>query len=84
MCRDIYVRCMCRFLRLKETLMDLLLTRHPGGNPGADLNLITHKCYFREVAFEWELIKETIFLPLGCIQGGQDPVLTPPRPCALL
>ena len=23
-----------------------------------------------EVAFEWELTKETIDLPLGCLQGG--------------
>ena len=25
---------------------------------------------FGEVAFEWELTKETINLPLGCLQGG--------------
>jgi len=23
------------------------------------------------VAFEWELTEETIFLPLGCLQGGE-------------
>ena len=28
------------------------------------------KCYLFEVAFEWELTKETIHLPLGCLQGG--------------
>ena len=43
---------------------------HPGGNPGASLESISHICYFREVAFEWELTKETIFLPLRCLQGG--------------
>jgi hypothetical protein len=43
---------------------------HPGGNPGANLESISHKCYLQEVAFEWELTKETIHLPLGCLQGG--------------
>ena len=31
---------------------------------------ISHRCYLREVACEWELTKETIYLPLGCLQGG--------------
>ena len=39
---------------------------YPGGNPGANIKKISH----REVAFEWELTKETIYLPLGCLQGG--------------
>ena len=26
----------------------------------------------REVAFEWELTNETIYLPLGCLQSGLD------------
>ena len=43
---------------------------HPGGNPGANLESISHRCYLREVAFEWELTEETIYLPLGCLQGG--------------
>ena len=38
----------------------------PGGNPGANLESISCRCYVREVAFEWELTKETIYLPLGC------------------
>ena len=42
----------------------------PGGNPGVNLKSISHRCYLREVAFEWELTKETIFLPLTCLQGG--------------
>jgi len=40
------------------------------GNPGANLKSISHKCYLLEVAFVWELTKETIDLPLGCLQGG--------------
>ena len=39
---------------------------HPGGNPGANLKSISHF----EVAFVWELTKETIHLPLGCLQIG--------------
>ena len=31
-----------------------------------------------EVAFVWELTKETIVLPLGCLQGGCAPT---PRSC---
>ena len=46
---------------------------HPGGNPGANLKSISHKCYLFEVAFVWELTEETIVLPLGCLQGGDDP-----------
>jgi len=42
----------------------------PGGNPGANLKSISHKCYLFEVAFVWELTKETIGLALGCLQGG--------------
>ena len=42
----------------------------PGGDPGANLKSISHRCYLREVAFEWELTKETIYLTLGCLQGG--------------
>ena len=31
---------------------------------------IFHRCHPILVAFEWELTKETIHLPLGCLQGG--------------
>jgi len=48
----------------------LLETHHPGGNPGANLMSISHRCYLFQVAFVWELTKETIVLPLGCLQGG--------------
>ena len=46
------------------------LVIYPGGNPGANLKSISHRCCLREVAFEWELTKETIDLPLSCLQGG--------------
>ena len=44
---------------------------HPGGNPGANLKSISHRCFLREVACEWELTKETIYLTLGRLQGGE-------------
>jgi len=48
---------------------------HPGGNPGANLKSISHRCHLFEVAFVWELTKEPIHLPLGCLQGGvQSPI----------
>jgi len=48
---------------------------HPGGNPGANLNSISHRSYLFEVAFVWKLTKETIHLPLGCLQGGSHVTL---------
>ena len=47
-----------------------LVSSHPGGNPGANLKSISHRCHPILVAFVWELTKETIYLPLGCHQGG--------------
>ena len=41
------------------------------GNPGANLKSISHRCYLFDVAFVWELTKETIHLPLSCLQGGE-------------
>ena len=41
-----------------------------GGNQGAYLNSISPRCHLFEVAFVWELTKETIHLPMGCLQGG--------------
>jgi len=35
----------------------------------SEVNL-PYKCHLKEVAFVWELTKETIHLPLGCLQGG--------------
>ena len=34
-----------------------------------DLEPISHRCHPNLVAFVWELTKETINLPLGCLQG---------------
>ena len=45
-------------------------TIRPGCNLGANLKPISHRCYLFEVAFVWELTRETIVLPLGCLQGG--------------
>ena len=61
---------------------------HPGVELRANLKAISHRCHLfqvaflweltketihEEVAFLWELTKETIHLPLGCLQGGQAP-----------
>jgi len=43
---------------------------HPEGNPWANRKSISHRYYLPEVAFVWELTKETSVLPLGCLQGG--------------
>ena len=37
---------------------------------GANLKSISHRCHPILVAFVWKLTKETIVLPLGCLQGG--------------
>ena len=50
-----------------------LVHSHPGGNPGANLKSIPHRCYLFEVAFVWEFTKETIVLPLGCLPGRSRP-----------
>ena len=41
---------------------------HPGGNPGANLKSISHRCHTILVASSRELTKETINMPLGCLQ----------------
>ena len=43
---------------------------HPGVELRANLKSIAHRCHVFEAAFVWELSKETIHLPLGCLQGG--------------
>ena len=43
---------------------------HPGGNPEANLKSISHSCHPILVVFVWKLTKETIHLPLGCLQVG--------------
>ena len=52
---------------------------HPGVELRANRKSISHRCYLFEVAFVWELVKEAIHLPLGCLQGGVD---APADPCA--
>jgi len=47
------------------------LPHHPGGNPGANLKSISHRCHPILVVFVWELTTETIDLPLGRLQGGR-------------
>ena len=49
---------------------ELVHIHHPGGNPGANLESISHRCRPILVAFVLELSKETIDLSLGCLQGG--------------
>jgi len=38
---------------------------HPGGNPGANVKSISHRCHPILMAVVWELTEETIDLPLG-------------------
>ena len=54
----------------EETVEACARLCHSGGNPWANIQSISHRCYLFEVAFVWELTKETIHLPLGCLQGG--------------
>jgi len=49
------------------------VTTQPRGK--SYLESISHRCYLFEVAFVWELTKETISLPLGCLQRGHRCVL---------
>ena len=43
---------------------------HSGGNRGGNLRSIAHRCHLIRVASVWALTKETIDMPLGCLQGG--------------
>jgi len=57
--------------QLAECLLRLGSAALPSlGNPGANLRSISHICHPILVTFVWELTKETIDLPLGCLQGG--------------
>ena len=49
---------------------------HPGGNPRANLESISRRCYLREVAFEWNSTKETIYLPLWVVSRLDNNYLT--------
>ena len=57
-------------LPLRSSRRDGSVLHLPGGNPGANRKSISHRCHPILVAFVWELTKETINLPLGCLQGG--------------
>ena len=54
----------------------MLLLLRPAVELRANLKSVSLKCHLFEVAFVWELIEETIHLPLGCLQGV---VLNPSR-----
>jgi hypothetical protein len=48
-----------------------MFQNHPGVELRANiLELISHRFHLFEVAFAWELTKETMHLPLGCLQGS--------------
>ena len=59
-----------RMSRASPPLAGMPSTRTPpfiGDNPGENLKSISHRCYLRQVAFEWELTRKTIYLPLNCL-----------------
>ena len=63
--------CVQKVIR-RYNVFGVFIGTHPGGNPGANLNSISHTCHLRvRVAFVGELTKETIYLPLGCVQIGE-------------
>ena len=43
---------------------------HAGVELRANLKSISHRFHLFEVAFVWEMTKETIHLPMGCLQGS--------------
>ena len=45
---------------------------HRGVELRGNLKSISHRCHLEEVASVWELTKETIHLPLGCLQSGNE------------
>jgi hypothetical protein len=53
----------------RPAAMGTMLTANPKS--------ISYRCSLREVAFERELTEETIYLPLGCLQGGGADVSRP-------
>ena len=59
--------------------VSLSLSLYPGGNPRANLRSMSHRCCLFEVAFVWDLTKETIVFPLGCLQGGSLCAVVPTR-----
>ena len=57
---------------ITQTIMRTGIALNPVGNPGANLKSISHRCHPILVAFVWEITKETIKLPLGCLQGERE------------
>ena len=57
-------------LQVSQGIARVHIESYPGGNPVANLKSISHRFYLRDVVCEWELTKESICLPLGCLQGG--------------
>ena len=49
-----------------------LISSHPEGNTGANLESSSHRCHPILEEFVWDLTKESINLPLGCLQGGLE------------
>ena len=45
---------------------------------------ISRRCYLFEAAFEWELTRETVHLPLSCLQGADPPARSAQVPPAQL
>ena len=61
------------------------LPPHPGVELRANLKSISNRCHLFKVTFLWELIKEIMHLPLGClpVRGAPGPVrLAQPAPCS--
>ena len=50
----------------------IMRVSHPEVELRENHESISHRCYSFEVAFVCELTKETIHLPLGCLQGGSQ------------
>ena len=51
-------------------VQEMQVRDHPSGYPRANRKSISHRCFLRELAFEWWLTHEIIYLPVGCLQGG--------------
>ena len=56
-------------MRMRQAQVKSDLIYH-GVDLRANLKSISHRCHFFDVAFVWELTKETIHLPVGCLQSG--------------
>ena len=63
-----FAKCLIRNAGERRKPMFLLATLEVA--KGQILSQISQRCHPILVAFEWGLTKETIYLPLGCLQGG--------------